>query len=101
MGVLRALGFDRGSVLLSFVLESLIIGLAGGAAGEALALAIGYAIGLNSRQMSVGTFLFSYRPNATAAAAGIAMAAIIGVLGGLMPAWRAARIGVIDSLREA
>ncbi|MFI5352424.1 MAG: ABC transporter permease [Candidatus Binatales bacterium] len=101
LSVLRALGFDRGSVLLSFVLESLIIGLAGGAAGEALALAIGYAIGLNSRQMNVGTFLFSYRPNATAAAAGIAMAAIIGVLGGLMPAWRAARIGVIDSLREA
>ncbi len=101
LGVLRALGFDRGSVLLSFVLESLIIGLAGGAAGEALAVAIAYAIGLNSRQMNVGSFFFSYRPNLAGAIAGIVAAVIIGVMGGLMPAWRASRIGVIDSLREA
>jgi putative ABC transport system permease protein len=101
VGVLRALGFGRGNVLLSFVLESVLIGLAGGASGEILACVVAGAIGLDSRLMNVGSFLFSYRPTVIGTVAGIAAATIIGVIGGLMPAWRAARIDVIDSLREA
>jgi ABC-type antimicrobial peptide transport system permease subunit len=44
---------------------------------------------------------FSYRPTAGALAAGVVVSAIIGVAGGLMPALRASRVGIISALREA
>jgi len=101
IGVLRVLGFSRGNILTSFVIESALLGLGGGVAGIALAFLVAWGTGLNSRLLSVGSTFFSYRPTPTAIAAGIVSAAVIGVIGGLAPAWRAARIGVIESLREA
>lgn len=101
VGVLRALGFSRGNILISFILESTILGLAGGVAGEILGVAVAYGTGLQSRLMSVATFIFSFRLAPSAFVAGLAVAAIIGALGGVLPAWRAARMGVIESLREA
>jgi ABC-type lipoprotein release transport system permease subunit len=70
-------------------------------AGVILALVVAWATGLNSRLLSVGSTFFSYRPTPVAIAAGLIAAAVIGIVGGLAPAGRAARIGVIDSLREA
>lgn len=101
IGVLRVLGFSRGNILSSFVIESALLGLGGGIAGVALAFLVAWATGLDSRLLSVGSTFFSYRPTPTAIAAGIISAGVIGVIGGLAPAWRAARIGVIESLREA
>ena len=101
IGVLRVLGFSRGDILSSFVIESVILGLAGGIAGVVLATAVAWATGLTSRTMSVGAMFFSYRPTAGALVAGVVVAAIIGVAGGLMPAWRASRVGIISALREA
>jgi putative ABC transport system permease protein len=101
IGVLRVLGFSRANILTSFVIESALLGLGGGVAGVALAFLVAWGTGLNSRLLSVGATFFSYRPTPTAIAAGIIAAGIIGVVGGLAPAWRAARIGVIESLREA
>jgi ABC-type antimicrobial peptide transport system permease subunit len=49
----------------------------------------------------VGTIFFSYRPTPSAILAGLIAAATIGVAGGMLPAWRAARIGVIEAIREA
>jgi putative ABC transport system permease protein len=100
IGVLRVLGFSRGNILGSFVIESAILGLAGGIAGVALAFIAAWSTGLNSRLLSVGSTFFSYRPTPAAITAGLAAAGVIGVVGGLAPAWRAARIGVIDSLRD-
>jgi ABC-type lipoprotein release transport system permease subunit len=101
IGVLRVLGFSRGNILTSFVIESVILGLAGGVAGVVLATAVAWATGLTSRTMSVGAMFFSYRPTAGALAAGVVVSAIIGVAGGLMPALRASRVGIISALREA
>ncbi len=101
IGVLRVLGFSRGDILSSFVIESVILGVAGGAAGVVLASVVAWATGLTSRTMSVGAMFFSYRPTAGAIAAGVVAAALIGVAGGLMPALRASRIGIISALREA
>ena len=101
IGVLRVLGFSRGNILGSFVIESALLGLAGGIAGVVLAFVVAWSTGLNSRLLSVGSTFFSYRPTPAAIIAGLAAAGIIGVVGGLAPAWRAARIGVIDSLRDA
>ena len=101
IGVLRVLGFSRANILGSFVVESAILGIGGGIAGVILSFIVAWMTGLNSRLMSVGTLFFSYRPNPEAISAGLIAAMIIGVLGGLLPAWRAARIGIIDSIREA
>ncbi len=101
VGVLRALGFTRGNVLLSFVIESIVIGTIGGLIGEVLAVAVATALGLNSRLMNVGEFIFSFRLTGGAFISGLIAAATIGAFGGLLPAARAARIGVMDSLRAA
>jgi putative ABC transport system permease protein len=101
IGVLRVLGFSRGDILSSFVIESVILGLAGGIAGVVLATVVAWATGLTSRTMSVGAMFFSYRPTAGAIVAGVVVAAIIGVAGGLMPAVRASRVGILRALREA
>ncbi len=101
VGVLRALGFRRRDILASFMIESMLLGLAGGVAGELLGVAVAYATGLESRIMSVATFIFSFRLAPSAFVSGLVAAIMIGALGGLLPAWRATRIGVNDSLRTA
>jgi putative ABC transport system permease protein len=101
IGVLRALGFRRRDILASFMIESMLLGLAGGVAGELLGVAVAYATGLESRIMGVATFIFSFRLAPSAFVSGLVAAAMIGALGGLLPAWRASRIGVNDSLRTA
>lgn len=99
IGVLRALGFDSSRVLMSFVAESTMLGIAGAIAGEVLALLIARVSGLHGRLMNVGAFIFTFRVTASAFATGLIAGALIGAAGGLMPAWQAARIRVIDSLR--
>ena len=101
IGVLRALGFSRTDILVGFVVESVVLAFLGGVAGELLGLGVASVTGLFSRQMKAGMFIFSFRLSPAAFAWGIAAAVLIGALGGLMPAWRAARLGVINSLREA
>ena len=101
IGVMRVLGFSRANILVSFLVESAILGLAAGAVGVILAMLVAWMTGLDSRLMTVGTIFFSYRPTPSAILAGLIAAATIGVAGGMMPAWRAARIGVIEAIREA
>lgn len=99
VGVLRALGYTRGIVMLSFLIESVILALAGGIVGEALGVAIAIITGVDSRLMNVGMFIFAFRLTAGAFGAGLIAAAIIGGVGGLLPAVRAARMTVTESLR--
>jgi putative ABC transport system permease protein len=101
VGVLRTLGFSRGSVLTSFLVESVILAIVGGVVGDLLAIILGMAAGLNERLMSVGTVVFSSAFSISALVGGIAAALLIGVAGGLMPAWRASRLPIVESLREA
>lgn len=99
IGVLRAVGFTRRDILGSFVIESAILGIAGGIVGSLLAFLVAEVTGLNSRLMNVGITYFSYHASAAAILAGVIAAVSIGVVGGLLPAWRAAKVGVLESLR--
>jgi putative ABC transport system permease protein len=101
VGVLRTLGFSRGSVLTSFLVESVILAIVGGVVGDLLAIILGLAAGLNERLMNVGTVVFSSAFSLSALVGGIVVALLIGVAGGLMPAWRASRLPIVESLREA
>jgi putative ABC transport system permease protein len=100
VGTMRVLGFGRGSVLAAFMLESAILGLAGGVLGELLAVAVADLTGLQSRLMNVGTVLFSFQLPWSAFGVGLVAAVIIGTVGGMLPAWQAARLDVIASIRD-
>jgi putative ABC transport system permease protein len=99
IGVLRVLGFSRFSVLTSFVMESVLLGIAGVVLGEALGIIAAYATGLHSQLMNVGEFIFRFRLTGGAFISGLLAGVLIGGLGGLLPAWRASRTRVIESLR--
>ncbi len=101
IGVLRALGFGPGNVLASFVAESAMLGLAGAIIGEIIGLLVADATGLNSNLMNVGLLIFRFHLGARAIAAGLIAGILIGVIGGLLPAWRASAIGISAALREA
>jgi putative ABC transport system permease protein len=99
IGVLRALGFNRLNVLISFISESVLLGLAGGVAGLVLGVIVAFATGLTSQLLNVESFIFRFQLTPGAFISGIVAGVIIGAMGGLLPAWRASRVGVIESLR--
>jgi putative ABC transport system permease protein len=100
IGTLRALGFSRRSVLFSFVTESLFLAFIGGVLGCILALpANGVTSATNGANFSELAFAFRITPFALGV--GIAFALVMGLVGGLLPAFRAARMPITSALREA
>jgi putative ABC transport system permease protein len=101
IATLRALGFHAGPVVISVLAESLLLAFTGGVIGAALAWWAfdGFrAATLNFTSFSQVAFAFDVSP--TLLARGIIFALIIGLVGGLFPAVRAARQPVSEALRE-
>lgn len=100
IGTLRALGFQRGSILFAFLLESVLLCLLGGILGCAATLPFnGLSTGTaNWATFSELTFAFRFGPRVLLQ--GVAMALVMGLLGGLLPAIRAVRMNIITALRE-
>jgi putative ABC transport system permease protein len=101
IATLRALGFRSGPVVISVLLESLLLSLVGGVIGAVLAwLAFdGFrAATLNWSSFSQVAFAFDVTP--ALLAQGVSFALVIGIVGGLFPAVRAARQPVSEALRE-
>lgn len=95
LGTLRALGFSKYFVGGVMLLESLLVGVIGGTAGGALALYFdGFALNL------LGLSFVLSMPFATVAQ-GFSLALLIGVLGGVLPAYAALRLEIIQALRQA
>ncbi len=101
IGTLRALGFSRRAILFSFVVESVTLALVGGAIGCLLAVPMnGYSTGTGQTQsFSEIAFAFRITPGIVMSAVGFAV--VMGVIGGLLPAMRAARLPITSALREA
>jgi putative ABC transport system permease protein len=101
IGTLRALGFSRRAILFSFVLESVTLALAGGAIGCLLAFPMnGYSTGTGQTQ-SFSEIAFAFRITPGIVVTGIVFAVVMGLIGGLLPALRAARLPITSALREA
>jgi putative ABC transport system permease protein len=100
IGTLRALGFSRRAILLSFVLESALLGLIGGALGCLLASTLDGFTTSTANVQSFSEVAFAFRVTPAIVAAGMASALAMGVLGGLLPAARAARLPISAALRE-
>jgi putative ABC transport system permease protein len=101
IGTLRALGFNALSVVLSVLAESMVLGVIGGMIGGLLAY-----VAFNGYQTSTMNFqtfsqvAFAFRVTPALLATGVFYALLIGLIGGLLPAIRAARLPIPTALRE-
>jgi len=101
IGTLRAVGFSRSSILFSFVVESSFLALVGGAIGCLLAFPMhGFSTGTGQTQ-SFSEIAFAFRITPEILGVAMMFALIMGVVGGLLPALRGARLPIASSLREA
>ncbi len=100
IATMRALGFGGGSVILSFLFESLLISLVGGILGCIAVLPLnGFTAGtMNWQTFSHLAFAFKVTPDLLIA--GVVFALLMGFIGGVLPAVRAARLQVAHALRE-
>jgi putative ABC transport system permease protein len=101
IGTLRALGFSRFDVLQAFLLEAILLCIAGGVLGCLLTLPLhGISTGTaNWVTFSEITFAFRFGPRVLLTAFGLAL--LMGIIGGLLPALRATRMRIVDALRDA
>ncbi|MBI3890811.1 MAG: ABC transporter permease [Candidatus Wallbacteria bacterium] len=100
IGTLRALGFSRGAILASFMLESVLLALPGGILGCILAWPLnGLRSGtINMASFSEVMFEFTITPRICLEVVGFAV--LMGVVGGFLPARRAATLPILTALRE-
>ena len=101
IGTLRVLGFSRASILVSFLIEALLLSIAGGILGCLITLP------LNGVTTGVGNFFtfseiaFHFHVGLSTMTVGVVFAAIVGVLGGFFPARSAAKKEILEALHEA
>lgn len=99
IGTLRALGFSRFSILFSFLMESMMLALAGGLVGI-----IG-ALGMSAVKFTMVNFAswsevtFSFDPEPSVLVTAILFGGVMGIIGGFFPAVRAARVPPIAAMR--
>jgi putative ABC transport system permease protein len=99
IGTLRALGFGALPVVASVMAEAMLLSLLGGLLGAGIAFALfnGYSVSTMGGGFTQVAFNFAVTPSLVAR--GLAGALFIGFIGGLWPAWRAARLPVTEALR--
>jgi putative ABC transport system permease protein len=100
IGTLRAIGFGRWSILRSFMLESIFLALLGGVVGVLITLPIN---GLTTGVGNFSTFsevAFKFKVGPSAIFFGLLFAALIGALGGFLPAWAASKKGIVAAMRD-
>jgi ABC-type lipoprotein release transport system permease subunit len=101
IGALRAIGFSRGAVLQSVLVESTLLALLGGAIGCLLALPVrSFTTGtMNFATFSELAFRFQVTPGMLLF--GLAFSAVMGLIGGFFPARKAASMPIVEALRQA
>ena len=99
IAVLFTLGFTPGSIMLSFLIESVILALVGGVLGCLLAIPINGITTSTTNWSSFSEVAFAFRVTPIGMAFGLAFAAFMGLVGGVLPARRAAKQPLATSLR--
>jgi len=101
IGTMRALGFNRFSVLSAFLIESILLSLIGGAVGLGMASLMSF---VRISTTNFGTFselAFGFTLAPSIVVTTLIFALIMGVAGGFLPAVRAARLDILAALRSA
>jgi putative ABC transport system permease protein len=99
IGTLRALGYSRGGILILFLLESLALSLIGGAVGLFCASFMQLLTVSTMNWQSFAELAFKFTLTPAIAMSTLLFAAFMGIVGGVLPALRAARMKIIDALR--
>ncbi|MFT7074317.1 MAG: ABC-type antimicrobial peptide transport system permease subunit [Planctomycetota bacterium] len=100
IGILLSTGFRPLAIFLSFLFESVLLGLLGGVVGALLVLPLN---GIQTGTTNFQTFTevaFGFRITPTVLITAIAFSLVLGVVGGTLPAWRAARMTPTEALRR-
>ncbi|HEX7155750.1 MAG TPA: ABC transporter permease [Burkholderiaceae bacterium] len=99
IGTLRALGFRRRSILGAFLLEALLLALAGGIAGLAAASGLQAITISTTNFQSFSELAFSLAMTPRVVVESLLFAVVMGFVGGVLPAFKAARMRIVDALR--
>ena len=105
IGTLRALGFSRASVLIAFLVESVALAALGLVVGVLVAWPLGLAVskalgGIGFGAATFSTNVITLRVGPFDVVVAAALAAAIGLAGGLAPAWRASHLRPVEALRK-
>jgi ABC-type antimicrobial peptide transport system permease subunit len=100
IGTLRALGFQRNSILAAFLLESLLLGLIGGVTGLFFASFMQLLTISTMNWQTFSELAFSFTMTFEVIYKSILFAVLMGFIGGVIPAIRASRLKIVDALRE-
>jgi len=100
IATLRVIGFSRPSILTSFVFESVLLSLLGAAVGIVLMLPFNGMTTGTSNAVTFSEIVFSLRMTPVVVGVAIAFAIIMGLFGGMAPAWHAARRDILGALRD-
>lgn len=100
IATLRAIGFGGTPVVASVMTESLLLALAGAVLGALIAYVLFNNLSVSTLGQSFTQIVFNFQVTPALVLRGLVIAVIIGMVGGLMPALRAARLPVTTSLRE-
>lgn len=101
IATLRALGFRRRSILLSFLIESVMIALVAGAIGCGLGLFANWLPTAATGSVTFSELAFAFTVTPRSLAIGMTFALVMGFVGGLLPALRAALLPITKALRDA
>lgn len=96
IAVLKAIGFNKSTVLVMFLAESVAIGLLGGILGAVGAKLLFGSMDLGKIDANLALFFIPWRTVLW----GLALSAFVGLLSGVIPAWRAGNLSVVDGLRK-
>ena len=99
IGTLRALGFRKRSILAAFLTEAVLLALVGGCVGLALASFMQMFTISTMNWQSFSELAFSFTLTPDIAAKTLLFSLVMGVIGGFLPAIRAARLNIVDALR--
>jgi putative ABC transport system permease protein len=99
IGTLRSLGFSRFSILTTFLFESLFVAFLGGIIGVAASYLLSFVRISTTNWDTFSEIAFNFHMSGWIAIWSIVFALIMGIIGGFLPAVRAARLKIVDSLR--
>ncbi len=100
IGTLRALGFNRATILLAFLLESLLLGLIGGIVGLFLGSLMQFITVSTTNFQTFSELSFNFRITFEIIYKSLLFSVGMGFVGGILPAFRASRMSVVEALKE-
>jgi putative ABC transport system permease protein len=101
IGTMRALGFPRLQILISFLIESIILALFGGAIGVLASMAMSFVTFSTVNLGSWSEVVFTFEPTPAIIVSSVLAAIVLGFMGGFFPALKAARMSPLQAIRDA